>query len=168
MKENPMASKPITQKVTAQDLRPDQETLLRATLTALKGRVDEHEVRRFVKEAARAAAPAPIGATANVKIAVWGKVLCEPDGQPWIYDNTIWGGPAYFGDSVGFMYTAYDNWDAFYANVTSCHVQGFDVGGGILQINWFIANGTPVGQYNGAAAGAGLVEGGGAGKWTRK
>ena len=63
------------------------------------------------------------------------------------------------------MYTAYDNWDAFFKNVTSYHVQGYSEGGGILQVNWFISNGTPVGQFNGAMVGAGGLEAGGPGKW---
>lgn len=158
----------MTNTLTAQDLRPDRDIVVGATLNALKGRVDEGAVRRFLKEAAGPAAPAPIGATASLKIAVWGKLGCDPDGQPWKYDITVWGGPAYIGDAVGFMYTAYDSWDAFFRNVTSAHVQAIDVGGGILQINWFIENGTPVGQFNGAAGGVGVVEGGGSGKWQRK
>lgn len=155
-------------KLASKDLRPTHEAVRVATIKALKGRVDEAEVRQFLEKAASAAAAPAIGATVSVNIAVWGKVVADPDGKPWKYDNTIWGGPAYFGSSVGFMYTAYTDWDAFFQNVTSCHVQGVDVGGGILQVNWFIANGTPVGQYNGAAGGVGLVEAGGAGKWARK
>jgi hypothetical protein len=69
---------------------------------------------------------------------------------------------------VGFMYTAYETWDAFFNNVTSAHVQGIAVEGGILQINWFNASGTPVGQFNGVAGGIGLLEAGGEGKWQRK
>jgi hypothetical protein len=66
------------------------------------------------------------------------------------------------------MYTAYDSWDAFFRNVTSAHAQGIAEAGGILQINWFIENGTPVGQFNGAAGGIGVVECGGSGKWQKK
>lgn len=158
----------MANKLTAQDLRPDRDIVLEATLRALKGRVEEGDVRRFLKEAARAGAPAPIGATASLKIAVWGKLECNPEGQPWKYDITVWGAPAYIGEAVGFMYTAYDSWDAFFRNVTAAHVQGIAFEGGILQINWFIENGTPVGQFNGAAGGIGVVEAGGSGKWQRK
>lgn len=155
-------------KLNAQDLRPDRDIVLGATVKALKGRVEEAEVQRFLKQAASNAAAPVLGATTDLKIAVWGKLTCDPDGQPWKYDITVWGGPAYIGGAVGFMYTAYESWDAFFRNVTSAHVQAIDVGGGILQINWFIENGTPVGQFNGAAGGIGLVEGGGSGKWEKK
>lgn len=158
----------MTNNLTAQHLRPTHDIVQEATLKALQGRVEEAEVRRFLNEATRASAPAPIGATASLNIAVWGKLGCEPDGQPWKYDITVWGGPAYFGSAVGFMYTAYTSWDAFFRNVTSAHVQGIISGGGILQINWFNASGTPVGQFNGAAGGIGLVEAGGSGKWQEK
>jgi hypothetical protein len=153
---------------TAQQLHPSNTQLQEATKKALETQIPEGDVQAFLDKVGGPAAPAPIGATVDLKLAVWGKIDCEPDGQPWKYDNTVWGGPFYIGAAVGFMYTAYDSWDPFWQNVTSCHVQGIDVGGGILQVNWFISNGTPVGQFNGAAAGAGLVEGGGSGGWTRK
>lgn len=156
----------MKQDLQEQDLRPTQSHLEEATVQALKDRVDASEIQRFLREAVGDSAPAPIGATVNVKIAVWGKVHCEPDGQPWVYDTTIWGGPAYFGEAVGFMYTAYDTWDAFFQKVTGVHVQGIAETGGVLQVNWFISNGTPVGQFNGVAAGVGLLEAGGSGGWT--
>jgi hypothetical protein len=158
----------MQQNLTEQDLQPTQPHLLRATVEALKERVEPSAIEKFVQEAAGPATPAPIGATANVKIAVWGKVFVEPDDQPWVYDNTIWGGPAFFGEAIGFMYTAYETWDAFFQNVTSCHVQGISEPAGILQINWFIADATPVGQFNGVAGGIGLLEAGGAGTWSHK
>ena len=157
----------MTENLTARDLQPTREELQEATLKVLKGRVSEDEARRFLTEAAGDGVPDPIGATADLKIAVWGKLKCDPDGQPWKYDITVWGGPAYIGGAVGFMYTAYTSWDAFFTYVTSAHVQGVDVGGGILQINWFNKDGTPVGQFNGAAGGVGLVEAGGSGGWDR-
>ena len=80
-------------------------------------------------------------------------------------DVDIWGIGAAGGTSIGMMYTAYDNWDAFFMNVTAYHVQGVAEGGGFLQVNWFISNGTPVGQFNGAMGGAGALEAGGAWKW---
>ena len=103
-----------------------------------------------------------------MNLLVWGKCKCSPDGQPLQYDNTIWGGPAYSGGGVGFMYTAYSTWDAFFNNVTSCHAQGIASGPGILQITWFNASGTPVGQFNGAVGGVGVFEAGGEGKWQKK
>ncbi len=150
------------------ELQPTRDVVQKATVRVLRGRANDEQIQKFLTELASASVPDPIGATASLNIAVWGKVTCEPDGQPWKYDNSVWGGPAYFGASVGFMYTAYNSWDAFFREVTSCHCQGIADAGGILQINWFNAGGTPVGQFNGAAGGIGLVEAGGAGKWQRK
>jgi hypothetical protein len=158
----------MASKLSAKDLRPDHDIVAQAAVTALKGRVSEDDVRRFLGKAASAGVPDPIGATASLKIAVWGKLTCDPDGQPWKYDHTVWGGPAYIGDAVGFMYTAYESWDAFFRNVTSAHVQAIDAGGGILQINWFNKDATPVGQFNGVAGGVGVCEAGGSGGWQRK
>lgn len=155
------------ENLTAQDLRPTSDIVQEATLKALQGRIKEDEVRRFLNEVVSDSVPDPIGATASVNIAIWGKLVCEPDGQPWKYDITVWGGPAYFGGSAKFMYTAYNLWDVFFRNVTSAHVQGIASGGGILQVNWFNESGTPVGQFNGAAGGIGRLEAGGSGKWQR-
>lgn len=158
----------LTPTHTADDLRPDNEILMEAALRTLKGRVSEDEARSFLKQASSAGVPAPIGATASLNITIWGKLQCDPDGQPWKYDITVWGGPAYFGTSVGFLYTAYTSWDAFFRNTTAAHAQGIASGGGILQINWFNGDGVPVGQFNGAAGAIGLVEAGGKGGWERK
>ena len=158
----------MTNNLTAQDLRPDRDFLAEATLTALKGRVEEGEVRRFLKEASSKAAPDPIGANASLNIAVWGKATCDPDGQPWKFDHTVWGGPAFFAEAVGFMYTAYNSWDAFFRNVTSIHAQGIASDGGVLQFTWFIKSGLPVGQFTGLAGGIGLIQAGGPGEWQRK
>lgn len=158
----------MSDQMTAQKLDPSAEVIRAATLKTLKGQVEEADIQKFLKEATSASAPPALGATANLNIAVWGKLKCDPDKQPWKYDITVWGGPAYFGSSVGFMYTAYNTWDAFFNSVTSAHAQGIISGGGILQINWFNSSGTPVGQFNGAAGGIGLVEAGGSGRWEKK
>ncbi|TYC51949.1 hypothetical protein FMN50_19590 [Rhodobacterales bacterium] len=150
------------------DFCPDQDELRQATMKSLKEQVGEDEVNKFIEKASGKSVPAPIGATASVNIAVWGKCTCAPDGKNWKYDRTIWGGPAYFGASVGFLYTAYEDWDAFFKHVTSVHCQGISSGGGILQINWFNKSGIPVGQFNGAAGGIGLLEAGGSGGWEKK
>ena len=154
--------------LSEQELRPTHPLVQEATIKALKVRIEPGEVQKFLNQATSAAAPAPIGATASVNIAIWGKVKCDPDGQPWRYDTSIWGGPAFFGSGIGFMYTAYDNWDAFFRSVTSVHTQGIISGGGILQINWFNAGGTPVGQFNGVVGGIGALEAGGSGTWQSK
>ncbi len=147
-----------------EELRPTNPVLQAATRELLGRRHEDAEVEKFLHQL-YVSVPGAIGATADVKLAVWGKLHVEPDGQPWVYDITIWGGPAYFGSSVGFMYTAYETWDAFFQNVTGAHVQGVDVGGGFVQVNWFNQDTIPVGQFNGAAAGAGLVQAGGKGQW---
>lgn len=154
--------------LTTLDLRPTSSEVREATFKALQGRVSEDEVRKYLETMSNDGSPAPIGAEGSVNLLVWGKCKCYPDGLPWQYDNTIWGGPAYSGSGVGFMYTAYTTWDAFFNNVTSCHAQGIASGGGILQINWFNASGTPVGQFNGAVGGIGVFEAGGEGKWQKK
>jgi hypothetical protein len=156
----------MTTNLSAQDLRPDRDELLQATLSALKGRVEEEEVRRFVKEAASSAAPA-LGATASLKLAVWGKLKCEPDGQPWIYDHTVWGGPAIAIEAVGFMYTAYASWDAFFRNVTGVQATAGALHAGALQINFF-KDLLPVGQFNGVGAGEGIAFAAGNGRWEKK
>jgi len=152
--------------LTMEELGPSHPIVREASFRVLGRRLEASEVQKFLDNASGTRVPAPIGATADVNIAIWGKLKCYPDGQPWKYDISIWGGPAYFGSSIGFMYTAYETWDAFFQNVTSAHVQGIASGGGILQINWFNGNGTPVGQFNGAAGGIGLLEAGGSGGWT--
>jgi hypothetical protein len=153
--------------LTAEDLRPDRDFLLDATLRVLKGRADEAEVRRFVKEAANNVTAPALGATASLQLAIYGKLKCDPDNQPYKYDITLWGGPAFFGMSVGFMYTGYSTWETFFRNVTGAHAQGISMGGGLFQINWFV-DGTPVGQFNGPVGGIGVFEAGGKGKWQRK
>lgn len=154
--------------LTAQDLRPNNGELQEAALKALQGRVNEDDVRKFLEKASGEGVPPPVGAEGSVNLFVWGKCKCYPDGLPWQYDNTIWGGPAYSGGGVGFLYTAYTTWDGFFNNVTSCHAQGIASGGGILQINWFNASGLPVGQFNGVVGGIGVFEAGGEGKWQKK
>jgi hypothetical protein len=151
---------------TTEELQPTNPAVQEATRALLERR-DDVDVQEFLEKLG-ADTPSPIGATVDLKIAVWGKLHVEPDGQPWVWDSTVWGAGAYIGSAVGFMYTAYDSWDAFFQNCTAVHVQGIDVGGGILQVNWFNSSGVPVGQFNGAAAGAGAIEGGGSGKWTHK
>src|ERR1700730_2085287 len=151
----------MAQKLTEKDLLPTSPVVEQATIRALKGRVEADEVRKFLREASRSE-PGALGATASVNIFIWGKVKCYPE-APWHYDTTIWGGPAASIESVGFIYTAYRTWDDFFRNVTGVHLQCDST----LQINWF-ADGTPVGQFNGAATGNAHFEAGGEGKWQRK
>ena len=155
-------------QATTQQMSPTNADLQQAAVKALSGRLAEANVRTFLAKAASVSVPSPIGATLSINLAVWGKLTIDPDGQPWTFNNTVWGGPGYFGSGAGFMYTAYDSWDAFFRNCAGFHVQGIDVGGGILQVNFFDSSGTPIGQLNAAAGGVGLVEAGGSGGWQHK
>ncbi len=147
---------------------PNFETVKAATLRAFKGKVKDHEVNRFLDTIASSAVPAPIGATASLTFAaIYGVVKCEPRGQPWKFDADVWGVGAAAISSVGLMYTAYENWDAFFSLTTAFHVQGIADAGGIFQINWFNKSGVPIGQFNGAAGGIAVFEAGGSGKWKK-
>lgn len=150
-------------------LTPDNEIVKAATLKAFKGKIDDAEVNKFLTAASGTQVPAPIAATASLTFfAFYGVLKCEPRDKPWIYDVDVWGAGLAGIGSVGFMYTAYESWDAFFSETTAFHVQGITDAGGILQINWFNSSGVPVGQYNGGAAGVSLFEAGGRGKWKKK
>ncbi|HQT26826.1 MAG TPA: hypothetical protein PLK99_09575 [Burkholderiales bacterium] len=160
-----------------QDLMANQKFMQaskEAALKALKGKVlqgkiKEDEMKHFLDAIGKEGVPAPIGATASLVFALfYGVVKCEPREQPWIYDEDVWGIGGAAISSVGFMYTAYDNWNAFFTNTTAFHVQGIAEAGGIYQINWFNSSGTPIGQFNGAAGGIAIFEAGGSGKWKKK
>lgn len=151
-------------------LSPNTDVIRPATIAALKALrgVDDAAATQFPEKLA-ATVPAPLSAKASIIFALFfGKLtvdgLPEPY-QKWKYDVDVWGGGATGGTAIGLMYTAYDSWDAFFRNVTSFHVQAIAEGGGILQVNWFIANATPVGQFNGALGGLGALEAGGPGVW---
>lgn len=113
--------------------------------------------------------PGAIEAEASIVSAVfWSKVKCEPKAMPWQFSESAWGPGIGGGSCIGFMYTAYDSWDAFFENTTAYHAQGIASAGGVFQINWFNSAGTPIGQFNGAMGGAGAFEVGGSGSWSRK
>lgn len=153
---------------TVKDLSPSDKILHERMMSGLEGRVEKEEVDNFVKKATSADAPAPISATASVIFAaIYGNVKCEPKDMPWKGNESIWGIGGAGGTSIGLMYTAYDSWEAFFSNTTGFHVQGIADGGGVLQINWFNKSGVPVGQFNGAMAGAGGLEGGGSWRWKK-
>ena len=140
-----------------------------ATLKALKGKVKEDKVKGFLDSIGKAEVPAPIGATASLTFVLfYGVVKCEPNEKPYIFEHDVWGVGGAAVSSDGFMYTAYQNWDAFFRQTTAFHVQGIAEGGGILQITWFNKDGLPIGQYNGIAKGIGVFEAGGAGTWKKK
>ena len=158
----------MTQTRPVTELAPSSALVQEATLKALEGRIDVPQIQKYVEELTLTE-PAPIDATATVALAVYGNLKVFPENQPWKYDITIWGGPAYFATSIiGGMYTTFSTWDAFFQQVTFAHVQGAVIGGaaGFLQVNWFIDDGTPVGQFNSWAGGIGLMEAAGSGKWA--
>jgi len=138
-----------------------------SNLKNLRG-VEAASVDSYAEKLAVSAAPALSAKADIIFAAFYGnltmKILADPYKKKY-YDESVWGAGATGGTAVGIMYTAYNNWDAFFKNVTSFHVQGIAKGGGFLQVNWFISNATPVGQFNGAMGGLGLLEAGGPGKW---
>ena len=159
-------------------LVPDKEIAeicRKATIDAFRGKIDKIETDNFLNAMYSDSlrdTPSAIEADASLVSAVlWSKVTCEPKNQPWVFKESAWGPGIGGGSCVGFMYTAYtdpNGWDNFFKNVTAYHAQGLAATGGIFQINWFNSSGTPVGQFNGALAGAGAFEIGGSCKWERK
>jgi hypothetical protein len=160
----------MTERISEADLLvPSHPAVREATASLLARQLGHDEVEKYLDQLTSASVPAPIGADATVKLAIYGNLLVDNLSAPYskhVYNHTIWGGPAALATGTGFMYTAYNTWDAFFQNVTSCHVQGWGAPGGILQVNWFIANGTPVGQFNGVVGGIVVFEAGGAGTWS--
>lgn len=136
-----------------------------ATRKSLAGKVPEPEVNKFLASLKSQSVPAPIEASASVEAFIKGSVTCKTK-TGHNFKGDFWGaGVGSLSSPVGFLYTAYNSWEAFFNEVTSCHAQGIGEVGGVLQINFFNKNGVPVGQYNGVAVGAGVFEGGGAGSW---
>lgn len=149
------------------------------TIDTFQGKVDQDGLDNLLKKmpdeentllSANAfnAAPAIEAQASIVSAVLWSKVQCEPTDKPWKFSESAWGPGIGGGSCIGFMYTAYDNWDVFFENTTAYHAQGIAATGGIFQINWFNSSGTPIGQFNGAMGGAGVFEIGGPGKWKRK
>ncbi|HEX7118215.1 MAG TPA: hypothetical protein VF212_05475 [Longimicrobiales bacterium] len=159
---------------TTRQLLPTDEVVKAATLRALKGEafrgaLGDEEIERFLNEAVGAGVPSPIQAEGDLKfIAIYGKITCQPSPDPWkkyYMDETAWGIGGSMITSLGFMYTAYETWDAFFKNTTAYHAQGIADAGGIFQINWFNSSGVPVGQYNAAAGGIAVFQCGGSCTW---
>lgn len=147
-------------------LELDRKLLRAATVGSLAKIEGVTGVDDFVDKIEGTSVPAPISATASVTFfAIYGVLKCEPRGQSYKFDSDFWGAGATAVSSVGLMYTAYETWEAFFKNTTAFHVQGIASGGGILQVNWFNKSAVPIGQFNGAAGGLGVLEAGGAGKW---
>jgi hypothetical protein len=152
------------------DFLPTNPIVREATLRLkkLKG-VPESAVEGF-SDALAASSASMLQARADIVFVVfYGNLTVKVQTAPYTkkyFDVDSWGLGAAGGTAFGGMYTGYDNWDSFFKNVTSYHVQGFADGGGLLQVTWFISNGTPVGQFNGGMVGAAGIEAGGSGKWA--
>lgn len=150
-------------------LLPTNPSFQKATsnLKNLRG-IDTAQIDSYAQKLAATTASVLSAKADIIFVAFYGNLTVKINTDPYKKKNgdvDVWGIGAAGGTAIGMMYTAYDNWDAFFNNVTSYHAQGLAEGGGVLQINWFISNGTPVGQFNGAMAGAGGLEAGGAWKW---
>jgi hypothetical protein len=97
---------------------------------------------------------------------IYGTIDCDIDSLKMEFEGTHWGlGLAGFASS-GILYTAYYNWNDFFANAVGYHVQCAGAGGGAVQVTWFTAKGVPAGQFMGVAGGAGAMEVGGKGLWS--
>ena len=168
-------SKKITKNHTMkEDLLSNQEFMQackNAAYNALNGIVDEEELKKFLEAPSNAAVPKPIWAEATLGvIGIFGGIGCKPEkseNQPWKFDATVWGlGGAVF-KGIGFIYTAYTSWEAFFERTAGFHAQGVADMGGIFQINWFNKGGVPVGQFNSISGGLGAFQVGGQGKWVK-
>ncbi|MES1181329.1 MAG: hypothetical protein ABUL44_00895, partial [Flavobacterium sp.] len=114
-------------------LLPNTPIIKEATLNAFKrmNGVDMAEVEKFIENAS---VPAPIGAKASVIFGViYGSLTVNPTSEykNCVFDHDFWGIGAVGGTAIGVIYTAYENWPAFFSNVTGFHVQGIGAGGGI-------------------------------------
>jgi hypothetical protein len=141
-----------------------------ATQRALKGRLEEGELRAFVSAAVGAANPVTITATGSLYFAaIYGVVSCTPSKYPYKFEESAWGIGGTAITAGGIIYNAYKDgsWDAFFKNTTGYHAQGIADAGGIFQINFFHGS-TPIGQFNAVAGGIGVFECGGNGKWHGK
>ncbi len=151
------------------------EVCRNATISACEGKVDENFLNRLLSsmEGAVKKQRRSMQASANLVSAfVWSKVSCEPDDKPWIFKEDAWGPGIGGGSCSGIMYHAYTDdvfgWDNFFHEAVAYHAQGISSMGGIFQITWFRKDGAPIGQFNGAMAGAGVFEIGGNCKWKPK
>jgi hypothetical protein len=97
-----------------------------------------------------------------------GKLIVLPEGQPWKWDHMVGGGPVYSGKGSGYLFTAYTNWDALWRNTTSVAFVGVGLKASYLMVTFLRADALPMAQIHVAMDGAGLVGGGGPGKWERK
>ncbi|MFD3157350.1 hypothetical protein ACFIJ5_10885 [Haloimpatiens sp. FM7330] len=154
------------------------ENCKKATLEAFKNKINTKEVNELLKHMPNLTEDVLMNVSSGVLEAeaslvsalVWSKVKCYPKDQPWKFEASAWGPGVGGGSCIGFMYTAYTGsnaWDTFFKNVKAYHAQGIAATAGGFQITWFSSKGTPIGQFNGVLAGAGVFEIGGSGHWVR-
>ena len=146
-----------------------------ATMKAFSGKIDNSEVEKFLSKmpnealATTAGVPDPAEAKGETyTVAIYGYVKCTPTHLDHYFEANHWGLGLAGVSAYGFMYTAYDSYEALFSETRGYHAQGVAEGGGFLQITWFNGSGVPIGQFNGAAGGIGIFEVGGEGRWTKK
>lgn len=147
-----------------------------ATIKALAGKVKDEDIETLLKRIPAEVAvsdvlgaPSPSEAKAELyTVAVYGYVKCTPTNLDHEFEANHWGIGLAAMASYGFMYTAYNSWDALFRETSGYHAQGIADAGGILQITWFNGSGVPIGQFNSAAGGIGVFEVGGSGSWKKK
>lgn len=142
-----------------------------ATLESLQGKISEDSLERLLSYMPSDALNDSRSVQADaslVSAVIWSTISCKPKNLPWVFDESAWGPGIGGGSCTGFLYHAYSDpgdWDSFFRDAAAYHAQGIAATGGIFQINWFNSNGVPIGQFNGAMAGAGVFEIGNSCKW---
>jgi hypothetical protein len=154
-----------------QILSPANPIIKKATLEALKklNGVNMAAAEEFIRKA-ELDDPLTLTTTASLACGViYGRIELQPTStyNNWAFNHNFWGVGVVGATSGGLMYTAYSDWLSFFQNVAGFHVQGISEGGGVLQVNFFLSNGTPIGQFNGVMVGVGGLEGGNSGTWSQ-
>jgi len=151
------------------------------TLNTFKGKVDNDKLEKFIQSMPdygfKDGLLIPsndsqlLSAKASIKMFLfYGEISCfEVEGYRSTFSQKIWGlGAGGFDAVAGGIYNAYEgnNWPYFFRQAAYAHAQGAAGTVGVIQITWFDNNKTPIGQYNGAAVGAGAFEVGCDGHWN--
>ncbi|MEP3113745.1 hypothetical protein [Nisaea sp.] len=140
-----------------------------ATESALRGKVKDSDLDKFLDLPTADGHPAPILCEGNITaVLVHSWMHCNPLADYYMKESA-WGvGAGVVPAAGGFLYTAYNSWDLFWNETAGYHAQGFADGPGILQFNFFNSSWVPMGQFNAASAGIAWFEFGGSGKWRKK
>jgi hypothetical protein len=152
------------------DLTLDDETVLKLTknLANISG-IDKAAVDAFPGQLAASGAPVLDVTGSLTMYLIYGELKLTVNTDPYKkckFEHTFWGGGGGHGEARGFMYTVYTEWDPFFRDVTSFHVQAATAPVGIFQVNFFRKDALPIGQFNAGAVGGLIVEGGNAGTWS--